>query len=156
MGELGERLCSTCEQREESLEQVAEATRIPLNYLPALKDEAVSAFTSDVHARGFLRNYSAYLELDPEETSTLYDELRGTPRAKEGAVASQAVEGGGGRASMWAMDLLLGIVVLSILGMGALAIYQNLNKGFCRAMSHIISSSLACESGQTRSQQGME
>ena len=125
MGELGERLRSTREQREESLDQVAEATRIPLNYLQALEDEAVSTFTSDVHARGFLRNYSAYLGLDPEETSTLYDELRGTPRAKKEAVASPAVSGMRGRASMWAVDLLLGLVVLSILGMGALAIYQN-------------------------------
>jgi hypothetical protein len=125
MGELGERLRSTREQREESLDQVAEATRIPLNYLQALEEEALSAFTSDVHGRGFLRNYSAYLGLDPEETQTLYDELRGTPRAKKGAVASPAVSGVRGRASMWAVDLLLGLVVLSILGMGALAVYQN-------------------------------
>ncbi len=125
MGGLGERLRGVREQRDESLEQVAEATRIPLNYLQALEDEALGAFTSDLHARGFLRNYSGYLGIDPEETSTLYDELRGTPRTNKGAVVSPVTSGGPGRTSMWAVDLLLVIVVVSILGMGALAVYQN-------------------------------
>ena len=82
MSELGERLRAAREEKELSLEQVAAETRIPLNYVEALEAEALDVFTSDLHARGFLRNYASYLELDLEEMQALYERQRGNPSGK--------------------------------------------------------------------------
>ena len=67
MTELGERLRAAREQQELSLEQIAEETRIPIAHLEALEAESFEVISSDVHARGFLRNYASILGLDPDE-----------------------------------------------------------------------------------------
>jgi len=77
METLGERLKAAREEKELTTEEAAKATKIPLNYLQALESGAFEVFSSDLHARGFLRNYALFLELDPEETLDLYDQQRG-------------------------------------------------------------------------------
>jgi len=79
MGELGERLRAAREARELTIDQVAEESRIQRVYLEALESESFGTFSSEVHARGFLRNYASYLGLEPEEILASYDKTRGKP-----------------------------------------------------------------------------
>jgi transcriptional regulator with XRE-family HTH domain len=126
MVELGERLRAAREEKELSLEEVAEALRIPLNYLESLEDGAFDVFSSDLHARGFLRNYAALLDLDPEKILDQYDELRGTPRAKGGQTTAPLV-GAASRRSTLGIDALLGLVVMALLALGVYSVYVRQN-----------------------------
>jgi transcriptional regulator with XRE-family HTH domain len=79
MGELGERLRAAREAKELTIDQVAEGIRIQRSYLEALESESFGAFTSELHARGFLRNYASYLGLEPEGIMALYDKAKPLP-----------------------------------------------------------------------------
>ena len=49
-----------------SIEQVARATRIRAPQIQALEEDAPERIAAPVYARGYLRSYAAYLELDVE------------------------------------------------------------------------------------------
>ena len=83
MGELGERLRAARDAKELTIDQVAEESRIQRTYLEALESESFGTFSSELHIRGFLRNYAAYLGLEPEEVLTLYDKAKTKTRAKK-------------------------------------------------------------------------
>jgi len=70
---IGQQLKKTRKSHHLTLEMVAEATRIRLAYLQALENDDFETLPSSVQARGFLRNYAQYLELDLEQ---LVEELR--------------------------------------------------------------------------------
>ena len=70
------------QRREElgvDLEQVEADTRIRTRYLEALETENFDALPDPVVGRGFLRNYAAYLDLDPGEASDRYSALVAPP-----------------------------------------------------------------------------
>jgi hypothetical protein len=127
MGELGQRLRAAREEKELLIEEVADATRIPLNYLQALEEETLESFTSDLHARGFLRNYASFLDLDPEEMADLYDQLRGSPHSKKGATPVSATGASRTGYSTLGADVLLGLVVIALLALGAYSVYVRQN-----------------------------
>ncbi|MDQ7029170.1 MAG: DUF4115 domain-containing protein, partial [Ardenticatenia bacterium] len=66
MATVGEQLRAAREARGLTLEDVEAVTRIRVEYLEALEQEHVDALPNPVVARGFLRNYAQFLELDPE------------------------------------------------------------------------------------------
>lgn len=70
---IGQKLKNAREEKRLTLEKVFEATRIRIPYLQALEADDVSAMPSLVQARGYLRNYAQYLELDFDQ---LLNELR--------------------------------------------------------------------------------
>ncbi|MBN1453778.1 MAG: DUF4115 domain-containing protein [Anaerolineales bacterium] len=70
---IGQRLKKAREFRHLTLEKAAEATRIRMQYLQALESDDFSAMLSPVQARGFLRNYAQYLDLDLDQ---MVEELR--------------------------------------------------------------------------------
>lgn len=70
---IGQRLTKARKHRNLTLEKAAEATRIRQGYLQALEADDYSAMPSQVHARGFLRNYAQYLDLDLDQ---MVEELR--------------------------------------------------------------------------------
>ncbi len=127
MAELGQRLRATREEKELSLEEVAEATRIPLNYLEALEKESFDTFTSELHARGFLRNYASFLKLDPDELAELYDQSRGSLRGKKVAAQIALPTRRRGSGSMLGTDMLLGLVLVALLSLGAYSVYVRQN-----------------------------
>jgi transcriptional regulator with XRE-family HTH domain len=127
MSQLGERLRAAREEKELGLEQVAEETRIPLNYLEALENESWDAFTSDLHARGFLRNYASFLGLDPEELTGLHERLRGKPHSKGAAVIAPRPVTEQGKRSTLGVDALLGLVVIALLAIAGLSVVQRQN-----------------------------
>jgi cytoskeleton protein RodZ len=70
------------QRREElgiDLEQVEADTRIRTRYLEALEAEDFGALPDPVVGRGFLRNYAAYLDLDPQEASDRYSAMVAPP-----------------------------------------------------------------------------
>ena len=68
MGELGSLLTRAREARGLTLEDAERDTRISRRYLQALESEQFEVIPAPVYARGFLRSYSQYLGLDPQET----------------------------------------------------------------------------------------
>ena len=53
------------EARSLSLEEVAQATHMRVHYLRALEEGDLEAIPSRAQAKGFLRAYAEYLNLDP-------------------------------------------------------------------------------------------
>jgi cytoskeletal protein RodZ len=67
MAELGNTLSRARRARGITLEDAERDTHVSRRYLQALENEDFSAFPAPVYARGFLRTYSRYLGLNPEE-----------------------------------------------------------------------------------------
>lgn len=79
MNELGTRLARAREARGLTLEDAERDTRISRRYLQALEAEQFEAIPAPVYARGFLRSYSQYLGLDPQEMLDLFPRDDDTP-----------------------------------------------------------------------------
>jgi len=75
---IGQQLQQARKARGVTIEEAAQATRIRVHYLRALENDAPEDLPSPVHGRGFLRNYSAYLEIDPQP---LLDQWEGKKHA---------------------------------------------------------------------------
>jgi cytoskeleton protein RodZ len=56
-----------------SLEEAAEATKMGKNYLIALENDNSKEFASQAYLKGFLRIYTNYLGLNPDDMLRLYD-----------------------------------------------------------------------------------
>jgi cytoskeleton protein RodZ len=76
---LGDWLRERREEQGVSLEQAEAETRIRLCYLEALETEDFDALPDPVVGRGFLRNYAAYLDLDPQAAVSRYGDLVAPP-----------------------------------------------------------------------------
>ncbi|MEO5953174.1 MAG: RodZ domain-containing protein [Chloroflexia bacterium] len=76
MSSLGEVLRAERESRGLSLADAERGTRIRQKYLSALEDDNPAALPGPTYARGFVRNYAAYLEIDITEALALYDNER--------------------------------------------------------------------------------
>ncbi|MDR5697890.1 MAG: DUF4115 domain-containing protein [Armatimonadota bacterium] len=63
---IGETLRRRRESLNVSLEQVHERIRIPVASLRALEEERFEVFAAAQYAKGFLRSYAAFLDLDPQ------------------------------------------------------------------------------------------
>lgn len=86
MSELGTLLVRAREARGLTLEDAERDTRISRRYLQALETEQFEAIPAPVYARGFLRSYSQYLGLDPQEALALF------PQDEEHAAAQAAAQ----------------------------------------------------------------
>jgi cytoskeletal protein RodZ len=67
MGDLGDLLRRTREEKGLSLDQVVEAIRIRKEFLQALEEEDFDRLPAAVYVKGFLRNYATFLGLDAQE-----------------------------------------------------------------------------------------
>jgi hypothetical protein len=67
MAELGNTLSRARRARGITLEDAERDTHVSRRYLQALEMEEFNVFPAPVYARGFLRTYSRYLGLNPEE-----------------------------------------------------------------------------------------
>lgn len=63
------------EYHEITLEEAEQSTKIGANYLQALEDDQISQFASVAYLKGFLRIYTTYLGLNPDDMIRLYDKL---------------------------------------------------------------------------------
>ena len=76
MESIGEKLRLARERNSLTIDQVARETHVAKRFLKALEDEDFSAFPGETYALGFLRNYSEYLGLNPEELVGLYRNIK--------------------------------------------------------------------------------
>jgi cytoskeleton protein RodZ len=70
-----------------TLETVEQSTRIRTRYLEAVEDERWEELPAEAYAKGFVRTYATYLELDPQQFLT---EFRSRRREVEEAIAPHA------------------------------------------------------------------
>lgn len=115
MAELGNTLSRARRARGISLEEAERDTHVSRRYLQALETEDFSAFPAPVYARGFLRTYSRYLGLNPEELLRIFPNGDLTvdlaPLPQVSRPPSQVVN------VNW---LVAGVVMLFLLGAGLL------------------------------------
>jgi cytoskeleton protein RodZ len=78
MTEFGQLLRQAREEKGVSLAQVERATRIRRDYLEALEAHEFSHLPATTYARGIVRNYAAYLGLDPSEMLAGFETLTDT------------------------------------------------------------------------------
>lgn len=76
METVGGRLIEARERKGVSLEQAARDTYISRQYLEALELEDYERFPGEVYLLGFLRSYSGYLGIEPDEAVALYHNSR--------------------------------------------------------------------------------
>jgi hypothetical protein len=79
------------------LTEAERETKIRQKYILALEDDNAAALPGPTYARGFLRNYAAYLDLDANELTTLYDEQRQPTRDKIKAARGEPAVRAGAR-----------------------------------------------------------
>ena len=80
MDELGTLLREAREARGVTLAEAQEATKINSRYLEALEEGQYEVLPSEVHVRGYLRNYARFLRLDPKPLLDRYELNRGSRR----------------------------------------------------------------------------
>jgi cytoskeletal protein RodZ len=73
---LGDKLRAAREGKGIDFDQAGRDTKITVRYLQALENEDFSGFPGEAYITGFLRNYSAYLDLDEKELLSLYRALK--------------------------------------------------------------------------------
>jgi cytoskeletal protein RodZ len=106
------------EIREIPLREIADVTKISMRYLEALEQDRFDILPAPVFAKGFLREYSRYVGLDPDEVVNSFlqaqewvdsggDEPRNPPPRRRGP---------------WASGVLLILALLGVLGIAALLI----------------------------------
>jgi cytoskeleton protein RodZ len=76
MESIGEKLKSARERNNLTIEQVARETHVARRFLKALEDEDFDVFPGETYAMGFLRNYSEYLGLNPDELIGIYRNIQ--------------------------------------------------------------------------------
>ncbi|MCL2176270.1 MAG: helix-turn-helix domain-containing protein [Treponema sp.] len=76
MESLGEKLKEARNEKGLTIDQISRETNISVRFLEALESENFDVFPGEPYVLGFLRNYSAYLELDVQKIISLYRALR--------------------------------------------------------------------------------
>ncbi len=76
MESIGEKLRLARERNNLTIEQIARDTHVAKRFLKALEDEDFSVFPGETYVMGFLRNYSEYLGLNPEELIAVYRNIK--------------------------------------------------------------------------------
>lgn len=69
---IGEILRTKRKEKDLELKQVAEITRIRVEYLKALETGDYKAFSSEVYIKGFLKNYAKFLGISTEKALAMY------------------------------------------------------------------------------------
>lgn len=75
MASIGEQLKSARESKGVTLEEASRSLKISKKYLEALEGDNFSVFPANIYARGFLKNYSTYLGLDPKVMLDQFDKV---------------------------------------------------------------------------------
>jgi cytoskeleton protein RodZ len=75
-----------------TLREAEQATRINRHHLSALEEEDFAVLPPLIYQRGIVRNYSAYLDLDPGKSLAMFEETRGGDSAAELVAAVRPLE----------------------------------------------------------------
>jgi cytoskeleton protein RodZ len=105
-----------------SLEEIAARTKIRLKYLEALEADNYKLLPSVASARGFIKNYADFLELNPESLLAIFK--RDFPENEKTELLPQGlVRTPGGNRFVWTPKLtaILAVIIASLLFLGYLA-----------------------------------
>ena len=127
MGELGDRLREAREYLGLTLDQVEEGTRIRRTFLQAIEDERFDQLPGNAYARGFVRNYAAYLGVDAEDAVRAYRAAVGISEKVVPDVLDEPLLPPS-RANIWAA-VFLTAMVLAVVGLGGWYGYNRLVLG---------------------------
>ena len=111
MGELGQLLRATREDKDVTLEQVETTTRIREKYLVALEEAKYDDLPTPGLVHGFLRNYATYLGLDVGEVESMYAKETSSRRLFEPGIFHPKDISLSPPRPLLKADLILGIVV---------------------------------------------
>lgn len=127
MGELGRKLKEAREGMGLSLRDVEEATKIRKKYLQALENENFEEIPGRTYAKGFVKNYSNFLQLDTKDLLDEFDSLvvnffkdKELSPASDTARSSSSVREG----KLFRYGLILAAILLLFIGNG---IYKSLS-----------------------------
>ena len=131
MGNFGERLKKTRENRKITLEEVAKSTKISIRMLHALEEERFSELPGSVFNKGFVRAYARHLGLDEEKTLADYmTALGGEPEPRPEDVELRAIaerkerDGQVNRSAGLPWGLMAVLLLLVALGLGVWGFYS--------------------------------
>ncbi len=116
---LGDRLRQKREEMKVSLKEAETATSIRVNFLQAIEEGKILSVISPVYAQGFVRQYAAYLGLDPEvilrENPDLMIRSRKDPEFAYG-IGTLEMRGNPGSGVKWIPNALwVGVIGLVLL-----------------------------------------
>jgi cytoskeleton protein RodZ len=83
MGVFGDTLRQARVSKGVTLREAEQATRINRHHLSALEEEDFAVLPPLIYQRGIVRNYSAYLDLDPGKSLAMFEDARGGESAAE-------------------------------------------------------------------------
>ena len=78
MAVFGETLRQARAYKGVTLKEAEQATRINRHHLAALEDENFAALPPLIYQRGIVRNYAAFLDLDPNKVLKMFEDAHGT------------------------------------------------------------------------------
>jgi cytoskeletal protein RodZ len=97
------------------LEEVSQTTKIGIVYLRALEEDQISVFANLTYLKGFLRIYSDYLGLNPDDMARIYDKLYGAKDGKSKVERAPAKIERPARRLVTLQKLLLPVVLLLLI-----------------------------------------
>jgi cytoskeleton protein RodZ len=131
VGNFGERLKKTRENRKITLEEVAKSTKISTRMLHALEEEKFNELPGGVFNKGFVRAYARHLGLDVEKTLADYiGAVGGEPVSRPEDVELRAIaerkerEGTVNRSTGLPWGALAVLLLLVALGLGVWGFYS--------------------------------
>lgn len=117
MKEIGEYLRRVREEKNISLKEVQESTKISLRYLEALDNGDFESIPGEVYRKGFLVNYATALGLDGQDILKKYYELKAKEEEEQRKVQlEQAIQNKNAPVVNlnWSKEVYLGIVAVLI------------------------------------------
>ena len=94
MPTLGEELKRRREERQITLNEISEATRIGIRFLKAIDSDNYSVLPGGIFTRSFIRAYAKEIGMDEEEAISLYNQQTAPPVTETGSAASGQPPGG--------------------------------------------------------------
>lgn len=117
--EIGEYLRKVREEKNISIKDIQEATKISLRYLEAIDRGDFNGIPGEVYRKGFIANYASALGLDPQEVLQRYHQIKTEIEEKERQVQLEraVVEKYNPEVSLnWSREVYLTIAV-SLIGL---------------------------------------
>jgi len=112
MKQIGLQLKKTREEKDITLEEVAEKTKIQSRYLQAVENGDWERLPEEVYLRGFIRTYAQFLGLDAQSLIKEYDEARA--QEKEDREEEILEETSQEKSYLWI--IILALIALGIIG----------------------------------------
>ena len=125
MGELGQHLRQTREEKGFTLEDVEAQTRIRAKFIRALEEAEYNVLPTPGHVPGFLRNYVIFLGLDVDEVRALYDKETASRGLFDPGIFHPKDIELAPRRPLFSASLVLGLVIaLVVLVIGGWALWK--------------------------------